>query len=39
MCNHNLEGKYEPNKFEENIYKDWEEKGCFKPSGNKEKGN
>ena len=39
MCNHNLEGKYEPNKFEENIYKDWEEKGYFKPSGNKEKGN
>ena len=39
MCNHNLEGKYEPNEFEEKIYKNWEEKGYFKPSGNKEKGN
>ena len=39
MCNHNLEGKYKPNEFEENIYKNWEEKGYFKPSGNKEKGN
>ncbi len=39
MCNHNLEGKYEPNAFEEEIYKKWEEKGYFKPSGNKEKGN
>ena len=36
---HNLEGRYEPNEFEENIYKNWEEKGYFKPSGNKEKGN
>ena len=39
MCNHNLEGKYKPNEFEEKIYKNWEEKGYFKPSGNKEKGN
>ena len=39
MCNHNLEGKYKPNEFEEKIYKNWEENGYFKPSGNKEKGN
>ena len=39
MCNHNLEGKYEPNEFEERIYKNWEEKGYFKPSGDKSKGN
>ena len=39
MCNHNLEGKYEPNAFEQDIYKNWEEKGYFKPSGNKEKGS
>ncbi len=26
MCNHNLEGKYEPNEFEEKIYKNWEKK-------------
>ena len=39
MCNHNLEGKYEPNEFEQDIYKNWEEKGYFKPSGNKKKGN
>ena len=39
MCNHNLEGKYEPNEFEERIYKNWEEKGYFKPSGDKTKGN
>ena len=40
MCEkHNLEGKYEPREFEENIYKNWEEKGYFKPSGNKTKGN
>ena len=32
MCNHSLEGKYEPNEFEERIYKNWEEKGYFKPS-------
>ena len=39
MCNHNLEGKYEPKTFEQEIYTNWEEKGYFKPSGNKEKGN
>lgn len=39
MCNHNLEGKYEPNEFEENIYNAWEKAGYFKPSGNKAKGN
>ena len=36
-CNHNLEGKYEPHEFEDNIYKNWEEKGYFKPSGDKTK--
>ena len=35
---HNLEGKYEPNKFEDELYSNWEEKGYFKPSGNTEKG-
>ena len=35
---HNLDGKYEPNKFEDEIYSNWEEKGYFKPSGNMEKG-
>ena len=36
-CNHNLDGKYEPDKFENEIYKNWEEKGYFKPSGDKTK--
>ena len=27
-----LEGKYNPQEFEEEIYKEWEEEGCFKPS-------
>ena len=36
-CNHNLEGKYEPQEFEDEIYKNWEEKGYFKPSGDKTK--
>ena len=36
-CNHNLEGKYEPHEFEDEIYKNWEEKGYFKPSGDKTK--
>ena len=35
-CNHNLEGPYAPNEFEEEIYKNWEEKGYFKPSMNKQ---
>lgn len=38
-CNHNLDGKYEPDKFEDEIYKNWEEKGYFKPSGDKTKGS
>lgn len=36
-CTHNLEGKYEPKSFEEEIYKNWEKKGYFKPSGDKTK--
>ena len=36
-CNHNLEGKYKPHEFEDEIYKNWEEKGYFKPSGDKTK--
>ena len=36
-CNHNLDGKYEPHDFEDEIYKNWEEKGYFKPSGDKTK--
>ena len=36
-CNHNLEGKYEPKGFEEEIYKNWERKGYFRPSGDKTK--
>ena len=36
-CNHNLDGKYEPHEFEDEIYKNWEEKGYFKPSGDKTK--
>jgi len=39
MCNHNLEGKYEPNEFEQELYKNWEDKGYFKPNGDKSKGN
>lgn len=35
--NHKLEGPYEPQNFEEEIYKNWEEKGYFKPSGDKTK--
>ena len=29
---HELEGKYNPKEFEEDLYKDWEENGYFKPS-------
>ncbi len=36
-CKHNLEGKYEPKEFEEDIYKKWEESGYFKPSMDKTK--
>ena len=33
----NLEGKYNPKDFEEKLYKEWEEKGYFKPSMDKKK--
>ena len=33
----NLEGNYNPKDFEQQIYKNWEEKGCFKPSMDKTK--
>ena len=36
-CKHELEGKYEPKSFEDEIYKNWEEKGYFRPSGDKTK--
>ena len=36
-CKHELEGKYEPKSFEDEIYKNWEENGYFKPSGDKTK--
>ncbi len=32
-----LEGKYNPNEFEEEIYERWEKEGCFKPSMDKTK--
>ena len=32
MSNQKLEGKYNPKEFEEKLYKEWEEKGYFKPS-------
>ena len=33
MCEkHELEGTYQPQNFEEKLYKEWEEKGYFKPS-------
>ena len=35
--NHKLSEKYNPKEFEERIYKEWEEKGNFKPSMKKEK--
>ena len=31
-CEHKLEGTYAPNEFEEELYKNWEEKEYFKPS-------
>lgn len=34
---HKLEGKFEPKTFEEEIYKNWNEKGYFKPSNDKTK--
>lgn len=33
----NLAKNYNPKDFEERIYRDWEEKGCFKSSVNKDK--
>ncbi len=36
-CKHELEGKYDPKSFEEEIYKNWEKNGYFKPSGDKSK--
>lgn len=35
--NNTLESKYEPKNFETDIYKNWEEKGYFKPSNSKNK--
>ena len=32
-----LEGKYNPKDFEDDLYKEWEEKGYFKPSMDEEK--
>lgn len=37
MCHHKLEGKYEPNEFEKDIYESWEKHDYFKPSGDKTK--
>ena len=37
MCHHKLEGKYEPNEFEKDIYENWEKHDYFKPSGDKTK--
>ncbi len=38
MCSkHELEGKYEPKNFEEEIYRNWEEKGYFKPDEDRTK--
>ena len=36
-CKHELEGKYDPKSFEEEIYENWEKNGYFKPSGDKTK--
>ena len=35
--NHNLEGKYNPKDFEEDLYNEWEKNGYFKPSMDKTK--
>ena len=32
-----IKEKYNPKNFEDRIYKNWEEKGYFKPNMNKEK--
>ena len=34
-CNHNLEGKYEPHEFEDEIYKNWEENGYYSDVNNR----
>ena len=36
---HKLNDKYNPKEFEDKLYSEWEQKGYFKPSGNKSKGN
>ena len=37
MSRKELDGKYNPQEFEEELYEKWEEKGYFKPSMDKEK--
>ena len=37
MNNHKLNEKFNPKDFEEKLYKEWEEKGYFKPSEDKSK--
>jgi len=37
MCKHDLDGKYIPQNFEDELYKEWEDKGYFKPSMDKNK--
>ena len=34
---HKLNEKYNPKEFEDKIYSEWEQKGYFKPSGDKSK--
>jgi len=36
-CKHELEGKYNPKEFEEELYNSWEEKNYFKPCEDKTK--
>jgi len=36
-CKHELEGKYTPQEFEDEIYNEWEKNGYFKPSMDKTK--
>ena len=36
---HKLNDKYIPKEFEDKLYSNWEEKGYFKPSGDKSKGS
>ena len=35
MCENKLEGTYKPQEFEEKLYREWEEKGYFKPTMDK----